>query len=192
MTHITGKDLMFQPFVMNDIGVVELLIEYRYKYDDNLFLGGGSSLDVTGVKAINQEVVATYASLDSLIELCGFTEQQLLLIKMVEQGYTHREIGEAIKIDNQNVKKALKTVYKAIVKENERQWRRVIYTSTLGLKTKQCNKCEEHLPATDEFFGGDNRNQDGLQSACKKCDTLRKKQKQKMLKNPYRKKVLQK
>ena len=143
---------MFQPFVMNDIGVVELLIEYRYKYDDNLFLGGGSSLDVTGVKSINQEVVATYASLDRLITLCGFTEQQLLLIKMVEQGYTHREIGEVVGIENQNVNKALKTVYKAIVKENERQWRRVIYTSKLGLKTKKCTKCMEHLPATDEFY----------------------------------------
>lgn len=169
MTHITGKDLMFQPFVMNDISVVELLIEFRYKYDDNLFLGGGSSLDVTGVKAINQEVVATYASLDRLIRLCGFTEQQLLLIKMVEQGYTHREIGEAVGIEYQNVKKALKTVYKAIVKENERQWRRVIYTSTLGLKTKQCTKCEEHLPATNEFYSDNKSAKDGLLSICKAC-----------------------
>lgn len=170
MTHITNKDLMFQPFVMNDIGVVELLIEYRYKYDDNLFLGGGSSLDVTGVKSINQEVVATYASLDRLIKQCGFTEQQLLLIKMVEQGYTHREIGEATNMENQNVNKALKTVYKAIVKENERQWRRVIYTSTLGLKTKQCTKCEEHLPATNEFYRDDTRGKDGLQSRCRDCE----------------------
>ena len=169
MTHITNKDLMFQPFALNDIGVIELLIEYRYKYDDNLFLGGGSSLDVTGVKAVNQEVVATYASLERLIKQCGFTQQQLLLIKMVEQGYTHREIGEAIGIDNQNVKKALKTVYKAIVKENERQWRRVVYTSTLGLKTKKCNKCEEHLPATNEFFSDNKTAKDGLHSICKKC-----------------------
>ncbi|MFJ3387512.1 MULTISPECIES: hypothetical protein [unclassified Lysinibacillus] len=169
MTHITSKDLMFQPFVMNDIGVVELLIEFRYKYDDNLFLGGGSTLDVTGVKAVNQEVIATYASLDRLINQCNFTDQQLLLIKMVEKGYTHREIGEAIGIENQNVKKALKTVYKAVVKENERQWRRVIYTSTLGLKTKQCNKCGEHLPATNEFYSDNKSAKDRLLSICKTC-----------------------
>lgn len=160
---------MFQPFTLNDIGVIELLIEYRFKYDDNLFLGGNSALDVTGVKAVNQEVVATYASLERLIMKCGFSEQQLLLIKMVEQGYTHREIGEVVGIDNKNVKKALKTVYKAIVKENERQWRRVVYTNTLGLKTKQCNKCMEHLPATNEFFSDNKSAKDGLLSICKKC-----------------------
>ncbi|MFJ8460909.1 hypothetical protein ACIQ57_17460 [Lysinibacillus xylanilyticus] len=169
MTHITKKDLVLQPFVLNDISVVELLIEYRYKYDDNLFLENGSMFYVTGVKSINQEVVATYVSLDRLIKLCNFTEQQLLLIKMTEQGYTHREIGEAIKMDNQNVSKALKTVYKAIVKENERQWRRVVYTSTLGLKTKKCNKCEEHLPATNEFYSDNKSAKDGLHSICKKC-----------------------
>lgn len=177
MAHITNKDLMFQPFVLNDISVVELLIGYRYKYDDNLFLGGGgSSLDVTGVKSINQEVVATYASLDRLITLCGFTEQQLLLIKMVEQGYTHREIGEATNIGYQNVKKALKTVYKAIIKENERQWRRVVYTCTLGLETKQCSDCKEHLPATDEFFPSRSKIiGDGFYNYCKKCEKARKK-----------------
>ena len=177
MTHITKKDLVLQPFVLNDISVVELLIEFRYKYDDNLFLGGGNTLDVTGVKAVNQEVVATYASLDRLIKLCNLTEQQLFLIKMTEQGYTHREIGQAVGIEFQNVKKALITIYKAIVKENERQWRRVVYTSTLGLKTKQCTKCGEHLPATNEFYRDETRSKDGLQSRCRKCESESRKKK---------------
>jgi len=177
MTHITKKDLVLQPFVLNDISVVELLIEYRYKYDDNLFLENGSMFYVTGVKSINQEVVATYLSLDRLIKLCNFTEQQLLLIKMTEQGYTHREIGQAVGIEFQNVKKALTTIYKAIVKENERQWRRVVYTSTLGLKTKKCNKCEEHLPATDEFYRYDTRSKEGFQSRCRKCESESRKKK---------------
>lgn len=168
MSHITNRDLMFQPFVLNDIAVIELLIEYRYKYDDNLFLSSGNALDVTGVKAINQEVVATYISLDSLIKQCGFTEQQLLLIKMVEQGYTHREIGQAIGIDHSNIKRTLKTVYKTIGRENERQWRKVTYTNTLGLKTKKCNKCEGDFPATDEFYNFDN-SKNRFKPHCIKC-----------------------
>lgn len=160
---------MYQPFVVNDIGVVELLIEFRYKYDENLFLENGSMFYVTGVKPVNQELVATYLSLDVTIKQCNFSEQQLKLIKLVERGYTHREIASIIGIEFQNVKKMLKTIYKAIVKENERQWRKTYYTHTLGLKTKPCSKCKEDLSATNEFFSDNNSSKDGLHSICKKC-----------------------
>ena len=59
--------------------------------------------------------------------------------------------------------------HKAIVKENERQWRKVVYTNALGLKTKKCNKCEEILPATNEFFSDNDLSKDKLHSICKKC-----------------------
>lgn len=169
MTHITNKDIMYQPFVINDINVVELLIEFRYKYDENHFLENGSMFYVTGAKPINQELVATYVSLDEAIKDCKFSEQQLKLIKMTEQGYTHREIASVIGVDYQNVKKMLKTIYKAIVKENERQWRKTTYTNSLGLKTKKCGKCKEDLPATNEFYSDNKTAKDGLLSICKKC-----------------------
>ena len=169
MTHISNRDLMFQPFTLNDENVIELLIEFRYKYDDNLFLGGNNVLDVTGVKAINQEVVATYASLERLIKQCNFSEQQLTLLKMVEQGYTHREIADVVKIEQNNIARTLKTIYKTIAKENERQWRKSIYVNTLGLKTKQCNKCKENLPATHEFFAEKKDSKDLLHPYCRKC-----------------------
>lgn len=68
MSQETNKDIQYQPFVLSDIGVVELLIEYRYKYDENLFLENGSMFYVTGVKALNEELVATYLSLDETIK----------------------------------------------------------------------------------------------------------------------------
>src|SRR5690606_32379013 len=105
---------------------------------------------------------------------CNFSEQQLKLIKMIEQGYTHREIEKVLDVDNKNVKKSLKTIYKTIVDMNLREWRKTVYTNILGLKTKQCSRCKEHLPATNEFFGNDYRNQNYLQSNCKNCDLLRK------------------
>lgn len=167
--HITYKDYMYQPFVISDIGVVELLIEYRYKYDENLFLENGSMFYITGAKSLNQELVATYASLDETIKKCKFNEQQLKLIKLVELGYTYREISKIIGIEISNIKKALKTLYKAIVKENERQWRKVTYVKELGLKTKPCSKCKEELPATNEFFSDNKYAKEGLHSICKKC-----------------------
>lgn len=169
MTHISNRDLMFQPFALNDIAVIELLIEHRYKYDDNLFLGGSSSFDVTGVKAVNQEVVATYASLEMLIEDCKLNEQQRKMLKLIEQGYTHREIAEILGVDDGNVSKALQAIYRAIVKENEWQWRKYIYTSKLGLKTKRCTKCKVELPATNEFYSDKFSTKDCLYSICKKC-----------------------
>lgn len=90
------------------------------------------------------------------------------MIKLVEQGYTHREIASIIKVDNQNISKMLKTVYKAIVKTNLQEWRKVNYTKKLGLMTKQCSKCNEHLPATDEFFAFDTTN-NRFKASCKVC-----------------------
>lgn len=168
MSNTTNRDYLFVPFTLNDINVVELLIEFRYKYDDNLFLESSSIMDVTGTKAINQEVVATYASLDETIRKCNFSEQQIKMIKMVEQGYTQEEISSEFKIGN-NVSKLMKTIYKAIVKENERQWRKVNYISKLGLKAKTCSKCKEDLPATNEFYSDNISSKDGLHSVCKKC-----------------------
>src|SRR5690606_9134447 len=115
---------------------VELLISFRYKYDENMFLENGSMFYVTGVKPLNQELVNTYVSLDETIKKCNFSEQQLKLIKMIEQGYTHREIEKVLDIDNKNVKKSLKTIYKTIVDMNLREWRKTVYTNILGLKTK--------------------------------------------------------
>ena len=168
MTNVTNRDYLFYPFTLNDINVVELLIEFRYKYDDNLFLNNSSILDVTGVSAINQEVVATYASLDSLIEGSKFSEQQIKLIRMTEEGYTHQEIADELNLEQKNISRLLNTIYKAIVKENERHWRKSVYTKKLGLKTKQCSKCREELPATDEFYAYDSTN-NVLKASCKKC-----------------------
>lgn len=169
MSHITNKDIQYQPFVLSDINVVELLISHRYKYDENMFLENGSMFYVTGVKPINQELVATYLSLDETIKKCNFNSQQIRLIDLVQKGYTHREIEQILKIDNSNVTKSLKTIYKAIVDTNLREWRRTTYTHTLGLKTKQCSKCKEHLPATNEFFSDKKDSKDGLHPYCKKC-----------------------
>lgn len=168
MSHITNKDIEYRPFVLSDEKVVELLISFRYKYDENMFLENGSMFHVTGGKPLNQELIATYVSLDETIKKCNFSEQQLKLIKMIEQGYTCREIEETLKLDNSNVIKSLKTIYKTIVSTNLREWRKSIYTNKLELKTKQCSKCKEDLPATDEFYAFDSTN-NRFKASCKRC-----------------------
>lgn len=34
---------------------------------------------------------------------------------------------------------------------------------------KNCRKCDNAFPATDEYFGKQKRNKDGLQSYCREC-----------------------
>lgn len=169
MSHITNKDIEYRPFVLSDEKVVELLISFRYKYDENMFLENDSMFYVTGVKPLNQELVNTYVSLDETIKKCNFSEQQLKLIKMIEQSYTYREIEKTLNIQIPNIKKMLNTIYKTIVETNLREWRKVVYTNILDLKTKQCSKCKEILPATNEFFTNKNDAKDGFHPYCKKC-----------------------
>lgn len=162
--------MFFRNLTLGDTSVIQLLIEYRYKYDDNLFLGGDNGiLDVNDNDGVNQEVIATFATLDKLISKCKFNDRQLKMIEMIGEGYTYREIEDEIGIDNQNVNKALKSIFKSILKENLRFWRKSTYINKLGLKTKQCTKCEEFLPATSEFFADKNDSKDLLHPYCRKC-----------------------
>lgn len=89
-------------------------------------------------------------------------------------GYSVEEIAEMDGQTVRNINGILNSICKAISNEEERQWRIWSYTHKLELKSKKCSRCEEELPATDEFFGADDRNKEGFQGICKKCDSLRK------------------
>ena len=43
------------------------------------------------------------------------------------------------------------------------------------MKTKQCNNCNEHKPATTEFFGRKKGTRDGLYGFCKVCTNAKSK-----------------
>lgn len=171
MSVLNSKDIEYKSYVLSDMKVIELLISFRYKYDSYLFTGlTGSSLEVSGVLPLSEEMIITFASLDSYIEKCNFNEQQMKIIKLVEQGYNNQEIASMIGVNQSTIKGRLKTIYRRISKENEWQWRKSVYTNTLGLKSKRCSKCEEELPATPEFYRDDSRKKDGFQSRCRLCE----------------------
>jgi len=166
-----GKEMFYKDLTLSDIDVVQLLIEFRYKYDkyagfetNNFFQEAGEVADV------NQEAIATYAALDVLIEECKFTKEQMKILKMIEQGYIMKEIADELGlISEDNIRQRLNKIIRDITKANERNWRKIIYVNKLDLKTKGCSKCKEMLPATNEFFSDDLRNKEGLHSMCKSC-----------------------
>ena len=170
MGNVSSKDLEYKVYTLGDVGVIELLISYRYKYDDNLFLDDGIAMAVTGAARLNEEVIHTYASLDWYIEKCNFSREQLEMIRLIGEGYSHEEIAYELKLLTSTIAGRLRTIYKRILKENEWQWRKSVYMSKLELKSKQCSKCKGELPATVEFYRDDNRNKDGFQSRCRDCE----------------------
>lgn len=169
---LIGKGLFYKDLTLSDINVVRLLIEFRYKYDNYLYSVSDNAFDVAGeVQGINTEMLLTYVALDEAISKCDFNAEQLKIIELYEHGYTHQEISEILgKGTKENVRKRINTICKDIMKQNLWDWRKLTYKNTLDLKMKKCNKCKEDLPATDEFFGQDGRNNDGCKSYCRNCE----------------------
>ena len=166
-----SKERFYQDLTLSDIDVLQLLIEYRYKYDkyvghesNNMFTEAGEVVDV------NVEVIATYASLDQLIKQCEFSKEQMKILEMIEQGYVMKEIAIELGLrDESNIRQRLNKIVRDVAKMNERNWRKSVYIHELDLKTKRCSKCKEHLPATDEFYYGKDDNEDGYHKSCKMC-----------------------
>lgn len=168
---IYKSERAFKDLTFSDVNVVRLLMEYRYKYDPYSGFEADATYDIAGtVSAANVEVIATFASLDDLIEQCKFDETQTKIIQLTEDGYTLKEIATLIGLSHtDNIKKRMNRICKEIVKMNLWNWRKVTYQVELGLKTKKCNRCREDLPATFEFFSDNNDSKDGFHSLCKMC-----------------------
>lgn len=167
-----SKEMFYKDLTLSDIDVVQLLIEYRHKYDKySGFSSNNFYLEAGEVADLNQEVVVTYASLDKLIAQCQFSKEQMTILELIEQGYELKEIASVLKYaHSKNVRKRLNTILKSIVQMNERNWRKVVYIQKLELRTKKCSKCKENLPATDEFYRPHTITKGGFQSQCKECE----------------------
>lgn len=173
---IHSDELFYKDLNFSDVSVVKLLIQYRDKYDQYYNAVTNNHFNQAGnVKRLNKEMINTFVVLDELIHKCNFNDEQLKLIKLVQEGYTYQEIADSLGKTKVNVKGRVDKICRDIVKQNNWDWRKVAYTNVLGLKTKQCSKCKEELPAMDEFFGLDDRNKDFCKSICKKCDNYTKK-----------------
>lgn len=166
---MSNKDLYYKNFTLADEKVIELLLEYRHKYDENMYLQNETCFTITGVAALNQELIALYADLDSILDSIKLSPLQKDIIRLIHEGYTYNEIEELTSAPTERVRTRINTICKAIKQENDRRWRKVTYIEKLGLKTKRCSKCKESLPATDEFFSLDANTIDFCNSRCKRC-----------------------
>lgn len=74
---VRRKEREYENLTLSDKNVVKYLILYRSKLD-TLYTGG--------TVEFNQELIALYASLDIIIELCNFKEKQIRLLNLLFDG----------------------------------------------------------------------------------------------------------
>jgi hypothetical protein len=170
---VNSSEALFKDLAFSDINVVKWLIQFRDKVDPYYKSETDYHFDYAGdVKSLNQELINTYTCLDELIDKCKFNKEQLYIINSIQEGYTYQEIADQLgKNRNTNIRNRFNKICRDIVKMNIWLWRKCVYVDKLGLKTKTCGKCEEDLPATDEFFRTriDNFG-DGFYNSCRKCE----------------------
>lgn len=165
---LNNKEIEYKAYTLGDIKVIELLLLFRYKYDENMMIERASLMEV-GSGELNEEMIVTYADLDMCIEGCEFNEEQLAMIRLISYGYDYEEIAEILNVNQSSIARRMKTIYRAVAKENEWRWRKSVYEHRLGLKNKTCNRCRLQIPATVEFFNENNYSSDGFLSICRKC-----------------------
>lgn len=175
MGDVNKGERTYRNLTLSDIKVVELLIRHRDKLDPTFMTEQNTILDCGSVFEVNGELISLYASLDYLIDKCNLGENQKTIIKMIQYGYTLKEIGDKLDKSHQNIDKIFQRVCKRIADLNNSMWAESVHKSILGTPTKQCNKCKRDLPMTIRFFSVDKRNRDGLRGTCKSCNTYTKK-----------------
>lgn len=156
---------------LSDFNVVKLLIQFRDRYDRYFLINTNNNCFLAGDEMkFDDSMINIFIYLDDLINKCNFNEEQKAIIKLLQMGYTYREIAESLGKDNvDNIRRRFNKICRDIVEMNNRVWRKYVYINKLNLKTKICGKCKEELPAIDEFFSPDDRNNDGFHSFCKFC-----------------------
>lgn len=79
-------------------------------------------LDTDGVFALNEDILCLYADLDSLIERAGLSDQELLTVKLLMQGYMLSDIADHYGKARQTFEILEKRAIKKIVKRNNADW----------------------------------------------------------------------
>lgn len=168
---IHSGELFYKDLTFSDVEVVKLLLRYRDKYDEYFRYEQENHFDVAGdVKRLNAEAINTFTYLDELVAKCNFKEDQLVILHMVQEGYSYQEIADELgKTNVDSIRNRFDKISRSVVDMNDWLWRKYVYMDKLGLKTKTCSKCKEDLPATDEFFSPDDSINDGFKYICRLC-----------------------
>lgn len=158
---------------LGDIDAIKGLIIFRDKLDQ---FYGIKNEQTSEVEDMNISLILLYTHLDSLIDSCNFNQMQLLIINLLNRGYTFNEIDKIPIFLSSNIssRAEFNLICKDIQYHHDKEWDIWINKKFLNVGFKECAYCHEVLPVNNKYFGKDNRNKDGLRSYCKQCERVKK------------------
>ena len=167
---------------LSDSNTIKGLLRFRYKFDllldnsENRY-GLESNCDLAN---FSEDVICIYADLDNLIKQANFNEYQKKVLNMYMYGHSEEDIADLLDVERQSINRLIDNICRMLCEINYQNWKlNYVFWDVKRVNSnyKKCSKCKEWLPATEEYFSPDLRNNDNLQGICKKCNTNRMKSK---------------
>lgn len=121
----------------------------------------------------NSDLSIVLHDLEVLMKNIKIREEDIEVVKLYRNGLSQEEIAIELRVSQQNVSQIVNRLADSVIQEYERVYEDWYYLDRAKGRYKKCSKCGEIK--LHNKFGKDNRNSDGFQSFCKKCDVLRKK-----------------
>lgn len=71
---------------------------------------------------MNEPLLTTYIDMDQLIEHCGLTKQQRMIVDMLMTGYSFEDIAELKESTDQTVRVQFRRAVHKIMRRNNQKW----------------------------------------------------------------------
>lgn len=159
-----------------DANAIKGLLRFRWRFD--LLLDDydrhsmSSNCDLIHML---DDMICIYSDLDKLIKDANFSEYQIKILNMYMWDFTEEDIAKSLNVEQQTINRAIDNMCEVLCRLNYQNWKLdYAYWSLVKVNTnfKQCTKCNEWLPATEEYFSPHEKGQYYLHPYCKKCRNI--------------------
>lgn len=156
----------------SDIQTVRGLIKFRARFDLLLDREQCNIMDSsTDLSGYEEEIICTYVDLDYIISKTRLSKNQKKVLALYMRDYDEKDISDVLGIKEVTVNSMINTICEKIVDRNYEEWKSWVHWDKKRVTGdyKKCTKCNEYLPATEEYFSPHEKGQYNLHPYCKKC-----------------------
>ena len=168
----------FDNMNFSDESVISKLILHRREIDKYIDIRNSENFNPfeAGEIPIFYEMLdIMYIDLDKIIEESHLTNRQRLLIDRLMYGYNFQDIRDLYGEDVATNTRIFRSCVKRLKEQYDQDWEFGLqwYKKRTNVNWKQCSKCKEWLPCSNEYFSPKKDGKDGFQAFCKECNAKR-------------------